>query len=52
MRDRIWHFTFSHWYDNRAAGNTRRAKAWGNLHDELTLLMWPLHRSDGTRRFS
>lgn len=41
MRTAVWHALFSRWYDHRAAGNRRRAAAFGMLSDAWCHLVWP-----------
>lgn len=52
MRTRVWHFLYSRWYDHREAGHPRRSAMWGRLNDLACVVMWPMHRGNGTRRFT
>ena len=38
MAGNIWHAAYVRWYDNREAGNAKRAKVWGVIADGLCRL--------------
>lgn len=35
LHDSVWHFAFRRWFDNREAGKTRSAEAWGWVADRI-----------------
>jgi hypothetical protein len=39
IQTRMWHFTFSRWYDHDRAGHPRRARTWGRINDGLCKIL-------------